>query len=250
MKYFKIFFLVTIIFSCNSTKQTENNHVNGLELNKTEIQSNNLVIPPSKKMVLGKFDYKKDTSFSIIPIKYANKTIYLNRVVLDSFLKMNEQANKEGLSFTVISGTRNFSEQKYIWEKKWKRNENDNAKENALKILKYSSMPSTSRHHWGTEIDLNSLNNNYFSKGKGLKEYTWLVKNAHKFGFFQPYTSKIDGRTGYNEEKWHWSFKPISSQYLKIYNDSISYEDINGFLGHETAPIIDVITNYVNGIEY
>ena len=42
-------------------------------------------------------------------------------------------------------------------------------------IMKYSSMPSTSRHHWGTDIDLNSLENSYFEKGEG-KKYSigWL----------------------------------------------------------------------------
>ena len=51
-------------------------------------------------------------------------------------------------------------------------------------------MPSTSRHHWGTDIDLNSLNNSYFSSGKGLKEYDWLTTNANHYGFYQVYTDE------------------------------------------------------------
>ncbi len=36
-----------------------------------------------------------------------------------------------------------------------------------------------------------------------------LTANAAKFGFCQPYNVKTD-RKGYNEEKWHWSFMPLS----------------------------------------
>ena len=35
----------------------------------------------------------------------------------------------------------------------------------ALQILLYCSMPSTSRHHWGTDIDIHHYNgNSYFSE--------------------------------------------------------------------------------------
>ncbi len=51
-------------------------------------------------------------------------------------------------------------------------------------------MPGTSRHHWGTEIDLNALNNKWFENGKGLKVYQLAYKNAAQYGFHQPYTAK------------------------------------------------------------
>jgi zinc D-Ala-D-Ala carboxypeptidase len=243
------FFLISLFFSCKKKDSTTaenrtliNNQIDTLKiLSETPIESFKL---------LGKFNYKNDTTFAKVPSSYSFKNIYVQKVVLDSFIKMTQTAEKEGVSFKIVSGTRNFDEQKRIWERKWKRNNTSDSKSNALQILKYSSMPSTSRHHWGTDIDLNNLNNSYFEKGKGLKEYNWLINNANKFGFFQPYTSKDSGRTGYNEEKWHWSFKPLSSHYLNVYKDSISYKDINGFVGSDVAKDIDVIKNYVNGIEY
>ncbi|MBK8672515.1 MAG: D-alanyl-D-alanine carboxypeptidase family protein [Bacteroidetes bacterium] len=30
-------------------------------------------------------------------------------------------------------------------------------------------MPGSSRHHWGTEVDINALSNAYFSTGEGKK---------------------------------------------------------------------------------
>uniref|UniRef100_UPI0035656002 M15 family metallopeptidase n=1 Tax=Fodinibius sp. TaxID=1872440 RepID=UPI0035656002 len=136
-----------------------------------------------------------------------------------------------------------------IWERKWNNSTAESDLDKALEILEYSSMPMTSRHHWGTDIDLNDLNNSYFESGQGRKEYEWLRAHANDFGFYQPYTDKsLNGRTGYNEEKWHWSYLPLASQYLKFYNRNISNADITGFKGSELAKEIDMVNNYVNGI--
>lgn len=201
----------------------------------------------NKNYVLGKFDYTKDTNFIVVPKELSSKKIYIRRDVFDMFHKMSMQAEKDGISLKIVSGTRNFAHQKRIWN--WNHKYNSTPKnQRALKILEYSSMPGTSRHHWGTDIDLNNLNNSYFTKGKGKTTYEWLVKNASKFGFYQVYTSKENGRTGYNEEKWHWSYVPLSSIYLKYYNEHVTHKDINGFQGNEFAQKINMITNYVNGI--
>lgn len=203
----------------------------------------------TKKYVLGQFDYTKNNNFILVPKALSSKKIYVRKEVFDMFLKMNTKAKKDGIHLTIISGTRNFAHQKRIWNWKWNHKYNSTPKnQRALKILEYSSMPGTSRHHWGTDIDLNNLNNSYFTKGKGKTTYEWLVKNASKFGFYQVYTSKENGRTGYNEEKWHWSYVPLSSIYLKYYNEHVTHKDINGFQGNEFAQKINMITNYVNGI--
>ena len=169
---------------------------------------------------------------------------------------MYDSAKKDGISLLIVSSTRNFINQKSIWEGKWKGNILCNGK-NLVKeftdpvqrskyILKYSSMPGTSRHHWGTDIDINSTLLSTFETGSGKKVYEWLKNNAYKFGFCQPYTEKDSLRTtGYEEEKWHWSFYPVSSALLLDYKKLISYDDIKGFAGSETAKEIDIINNYV-----
>ena len=107
-------------------------------------------------------------------------------------------------------------------------------------------MPSTSRHHWGTDIDLNNLQNSYFEKGEGKKIFDWLVKNAFKYGFHMTYDNQEESkRTGYKMEKWHWSYMPISEQYLLQFNQYIKYEDICSFKGSKFAchEDIDIIKN-------
>lgn len=73
-------------------------------------------------------------------------------------------------------------------------------------ILSASSAPGLSRHHWGTEIDLFSLNPHRFLEGRRRAgEYDWMRQHASLYGFYQPY--KDDD--AYVEERWHWSYVPI-----------------------------------------
>lgn len=198
--------------------------------------------------VLGKFDFRKDTNFVRVDDHYCNKPTWLRKQTYRAFLKMKKAAQKDNISYTIVSGTRNFNHQKAIWDRKWNKYSALKEIDRAKKILEYSSMPGTSRHHWGTDIDLNNLNNSYFAAGQGKKEYDWLVKNAATYGFYQVYTDKASGRTGYNMESWHWSYLPLASQFLNYYNDSISYKDLSGFEGANYAKQLGMIENYVNGI--
>jgi LAS superfamily LD-carboxypeptidase LdcB len=205
-----------------------------------------------KKQLIGKISYQKDKNFSPVEEAYCTKPTYLLKEVYHNFKKMHDAAKKEGVKLVIVSGTRNFEEQKNIWDRKFQANIKTLDTISCIKkILLFSSMPSTSRHHWGTDIDLINLNNSYFEKGQGLKEYTWLKKNAAKFGFCQVYDDKkLTNRTGYELEKWHWSYLPIANLFLKQYKEKITYKDINNFIGSNYASNkkIDMIHNFVAGI--
>ncbi len=209
--------------------------------------------------LLGKFNPKTDSSFAPIPIKYCSREgMYLRKEAIAAFIKMYDAAKKEGVNLKIISATRNFNEQKTIWEAKWNGSRLVNGKnlaqtikdpvERAKTILRYSSMPGTSRHHWGTDMDLNSLENSYFNSAEGKKIYEWLNMHGKEFGFCQPYSAKNENRpNGYEEEKWHWSYMPLSSAILREYS-KIKTENIIGFSGSETVGKLNIIEYYVKGI--
>jgi D-alanyl-D-alanine carboxypeptidase len=209
--------------------------------------------------LMGKFDPNTHLDFSAIASKYASKSgMRMRTDAYQQFIKMYESAKKDGISIRVISATRPFHHQKSIWEAKWngKRQvdgkmlpSNMEPKQKAMKILRWSSMPGTSRHHWGTDIDLNDLNNAYFEKGQGKKIYEWLTANASTYGFCQVYSPKGNSRPhGYEEEKWHWSYLPVARQLTNLYKEKLSNGDIGGFSGSESAELIDIKTKYVLGI--
>jgi D-alanyl-D-alanine carboxypeptidase len=204
-----------------------------------------------KDFLLGKINYANDARFKKLASTICTKeNAYLLATVCDSLEKMIQFAKESGISFKVISASRNFEQQKGIWEKKWlaRKSQYPKGLDRAKNILLYSSMPGTSRHHWGTDFDLNSLSPEYFDQEKGKMEYEWLCNNAQRFGFYQPYDANPN-RTGYQEEKWHWSFFPIGEPLTRGYLKQILYEDIGPFLGSSFAKEINVIQQYVNGIQ-
>ena len=203
------------------------------------------------------FSKDKDFEYSVLElmgktdIELVGKGINLRPMAHDAFVEMKKAAYSDGIDLKVVSSYRNFSREQAIWERKYDRYTEEDGMEplQAIdKIIEYSTVPGTSRHHWGTDLDLNNLNNSYFNNGKGEKEYNWLVTNANAFGFYQVYTTKGVNRTGYNLEKWHWSYLPLASQYLAFYNSKISTDAITDFKGSELAKELKIITNYVNGI--
>jgi len=205
----------------------------------------------SKEELLGKFVPADHPDFVRLTPTEANRNeLYLRKEVRDAFARMQEAAAKDGISLTILSATRNFEYQKGIWERKWDlpKYSGWSSERKARDILNYSSMPGSSRHHWGTDIDFNSVELRYWQSVTGKKVYAWLRTRAEEFGFCQTYTDKSAGRTGYEEEQWHWSYFPLSIHYLVEYNRQVRYDDLNGFSGAIEAERIRLIEDYVNGV--
>lgn len=145
-----------------------------------------------------------------------------------SFLKMKEDAFKDGINIKVVSSYRNFDKQKSIWERKYKRFTSQGlAPEKAIeKIIEYSTIPGTSRHHWGTDIDIIDNNGDqtgdvlvpkkFHGKGPFCKLKDWLDENANNYGFYLVYTDNAN-RKGFKYEPWHYSYAAISKPMLKAY---------------------------------
>lgn len=138
---------------------------------------------PAYKYLIGDFSSSK--------LKYYKdaengRVFHMRNDVFSQFQKMKKAyetyAREKKLKVKTISlrsAFRSFNDQKYIWETKFtgqkkmgKSVKGKTAEERAKLILEYSSAPGTSRHHWGTDLDLNSLSNTYFGKGGPGKNFT------------------------------------------------------------------------------
>lgn len=150
----------------------------------------------------------------------------LNEVAL-AFQKMQTAAIKDGIEIKVVSSFRSYASQKRIWNKKYQRftDEGLSGPEAISKIIEYSTLPGTSRHHWGTDIDIiegnkkvegDVLLEKHFHEGQYHELRLWLEANAMSFGFDLVYT-KDSLRTGFFYEPWHYSYAPLSKRFLSIY---------------------------------
>lgn len=213
-----------------------------------------------KIYLIGKFDQTQREDFTLIPVNYTTNgtAMYLRKETMNAFLDMETKAQQDGIMLRIASATRNFEYQKGLWNNKWSgvrivEGKNlsvslPNGYERFKKILEYSAAPGTSRHHWGTDIDINAATPEYFETVTGQKVYEWLTANAPAFGFCQVYDLKDSDRPfGYHEEKWHWSYLPLARDFTKNYMRLIEEKDITGFMGDEYVPA-SLINEYVLGI--
>ena len=213
------------------------------------------------KYLTGHFDPATHADFVLVDTAYADRPgLYLHKDTYAAFVRMHAAALKDSVRLQIRSATRNFYAQKGIWERKWTGETTiENGQDasvafpdpvtRARMILKYSSMPGSSRHHWGTDVDLNSFDNSWFASGKGLQIFEWLSQHGSEYGFCQPYNAKGDARPyGYEEERWHWSYMPLSQPLTRLAADSLKDEMITGFLGSETASQLHIVERYVLGI--
>ena len=154
-----------------------------------------------------------------------NRNFQLLPEVARSFEFMKEAALKDSINIKIVSSFRSFNKQKEIWNRKFKKNDSlgFSKNKNILKIIEYSTIPGTSRHHWGTDIDIVDdnfkpegdvlLTEKFYNDGTYVQLKKWLDMNSEKFGFYIVYT-KNSKRKGFKHEPWHYSFKPISKDIL------------------------------------
>lgn len=158
----------------------------------------------------------------------SKKFTLLPQVAL-AFEKMEIAAKKDSIDIKVISSYRSYTTQKSIWNRKYNRfiGEGLTGPEAIKKIIEYTTLPGTSRHHWGTDVDLidgskkvegDVLLEEHFHQGAYQKLHLWLQKNATRFGFDIVYT-KDSLRNGFFYEPWHYSYAPLSKEFLKTYVD-------------------------------
>jgi len=205
-------------------------------------------------------DYK--TLLGIEHSSLVGDSIKLEKNTFIAMEKMRKAALLDGIKIKVVSGFRDFERQKQIWNRKFKKftNENNLSDLDAIKeIIRFSTIPGTSRHHWGTEIDVIDedfkneknllISNKYEEGGIFEKLKKWMDNNSQKFGFYLTYDNNIN-RKGFEYEPWHYSYLPESKKYLESFLkidivEIISKVDIKGKELFNEKFISDYINNNI-----
>lgn len=152
----------------------------------------------------------------------------ISKSILPYFLKMQEDAKKEGYNIIIDSGYRSYEYQQEVW--------NHYLKEIGLEETKKKvAPPGCSEHQSGLAFDIT-----YIVDGKILgyvndlqNETNWLFKNAHKYGFILRYPKGKEEITGYNYEPWHYRFVGLELA-LKLFNEGITLEEYYNKVNMET----------------
>lgn len=143
-----------------------------------------------------KFENKK---ILIVNKKYKLSRFYNPKDILpcvkESFENMQKDAYKEKVLLLIVSGFRSYAYQTMLYNR-YKKFDKD--------ADRYSAIPSHSEHQTGLAIDL--INTDSINIAKFKKEFDWLDKNAHKYGFILRYPKNKEEITGYKYEPWHYRY--------------------------------------------
>lgn len=155
--------------------------------------------------------------------------------VAEAFAALQDDARVAGFDLSIASSFRSYTRQLELWNSKacGARPVHDDAgteidmtclapAQQLHAILRFSAIPGSSRHHWGTDLDVFDaaalpedyklqLNPQEVAPG-GLFDplHRWLderMAQGNSHGFFRPYG--ID-RGGVAPERWHLSYAPLA----------------------------------------
>jgi len=159
----------------------------------------------------------------------------LQSAVASAFTALQEDARQAGFELAIASSFRSFSRQLAIWNGKAsgvRPVHDDEGRAVSIAglppgqrlqaILRYSALPGTSRHHWGTDLDVYDaaavapdyrvqLSVQEVATGGVFDPlHCWLDARmaAHEsHGFYRPYDKD---RGGVAPERWHLSYAPLA----------------------------------------
>jgi hypothetical protein len=155
--------------------------------------------------------------------------------VYEAYERMRQAAAKEGIDIKVVSAHRSYHRQREIWNAKYKTLtlQGLHAKDAIQEIITYSTLPGTSRHHWGTDIDIIDnanpqsgdvlLAEKFYGDGPSSALRSWMNRNAADYGFLEVYTDHPN-RKGFAHEPWHYTYHSLSKAYLEVLTNQVISE--------------------------
>lgn len=203
--------LITLILltSCSVKQETTSDNQNTFDTNKLT----------NEYLVLVNKDHPQDKNYipnnltvvhTVDFIKRDNEIMYLEQKTFESYLNLYNDALNHNLKLTIFSGYRSYEKQTTIWNK----NPNEY----------YVAKPGYSEHQTGLALDISRRDIGLTTNFMNTEEYTYLLNNAHKFGFINRYPINKEQITGYLFEPWHFRYVGIDVA-TTIYTNNLTLEE-------------------------
>mgnify|MGYP003382165961 CR=1 FL=1 len=207
----------------------------------------------------------------------------LQAAAASAFLALQADARSAGFELVIASSFRSFGRQLAIWNGKasGSRNVYDDAGcevamaalppvDQLRAILRYSAIPGTSRHHWGTDLDVYdaaAVSADYKLQlapqevavgGVFDPLHCWLdqrMEAGESHGFYRPYAQD---RGGIAPERWHLSYAPLAVPCAQLLTESLligCWDECSAageavlLTAEIRAQLPDIMANYVSVAE-
>lgn len=190
----------------------------------------------------------------------------LQAPVAEALARLQADAREAGFELAIASSFRSFERQCAIFNGKacGERPVHDDAgapvnlscltpREQLYAILRFSALPGTSRHHWGTDLDVfdaAAVTDGYQVQltpqevgpgGPFDPLHRWLderMASGESRGFYRPYARD---RGGVAPERWHLSYAPLALDCAAGLDESVVREAWDAALGEGELQLREVI---------
>jgi LAS superfamily LD-carboxypeptidase LdcB len=213
------------------------------------------VIPDDNPSGLAEFrQLTGQDSSHLCEVVLGANTYWLSGPTVAAFSGLVEASRQQGFELAIASAHRNFQRQLLIWNEKAAGlrpvldeagNELDfdmlDKRQRVFAMLRWSALPGTSRHHWGSDIDVYdaaALTAEYrvqlcpgeCSAGGVFSElHRWLdesISEGRSCGFYRPFDIDCGGVA---PEPWHLSFAPEARKFER----QLNYRQLHGWLAQQ-----------------
>ena len=156
-------------------------------------------------LLVNKFNYLDrnyiPNNLELLDNSYAKSGIYLVKEAKDNLERLISDAKNAGMNIRVISAYRSYSYQENLYNNYVKNDGVENADT-------YSARPGYSEHQTGLVVDVTRAFDD-FNNFENTNEYTWMLENAHNYGFILRYPKDKENITTYSFEAWHYRYVGI-----------------------------------------
>ncbi len=153
-------------------------------------------------LLVNKYNYLTEdyvpSNLENISTTYARSGMQLVKEAKEAFETLSESAKKDGMNVIAMSSYRSYDYQINLYN-------NYVAQDGKEAADKYSARPGYSEHQTGLAVDVYNLDLPYTSFEE-TEEFTWMQKNAYKYGFILRFPKDKVDITGYQYESWHYRY--------------------------------------------
>lgn len=141
---------------------------------------------------------------------------YLREGAYEKFIDLYNAAKKDNMTIIINSSYRDYEYQETVYN-------NNKISQGQAAADSFVARPGHSEHQTGLAIDVTThgvIDYNFAE----FEEYTWMINNAHKYGYILRYPEGKEYLTGYSYESWHYRYVGVEVA-TYIHENNITYDE-------------------------
>ena len=151
-----------------------------------------------------------------VSLSYAYEGKQVSKVMYDSLTNMLDAAKESGYNLVVSQGYRSYADQEEAY--------NDIEASSGVDYAdKVAARPGHSEYQTGLSVVVKPL----YTEGSDMEnspEHTWILENAHKYGFILRYPKDKENITGFSYDAWRLRYVGSNTARI-IHNENITFDE-------------------------